>query len=222
MVDWFRKHKKIEWTNWVNSDSAPFYLKSFTNKKNDGIYLNPSEKVPYIPQDKFSPKTEVYASISSMGIAGPIFVDGNVNTQIYIAKVLPKIALEINKRKRKTDDPTTTRMVPNVRRYIFQQDLAPSHRSNRTQKFLKARLGKKFLSADKSPPAFVEWPIEQFWNAIKQEVYSKGKPKNMRQLKSRIRKAFKKFDFNWLKNTWNTMPDRINAVIAANGGHTKY
>jgi hypothetical protein len=144
------------------------------------------------------------------------------NSEIYIKKVLPTIALEIMKRKRKTNNPTTTRMVKNLKRYIFQQDLAPSHRSNQTQQFLKLKLGKKFLTKDETPPAFVEWPIEMFWNAIKQEVYSEGKPKDMRQLKFRIRKAFKNFSFDWLTNTWNSMEDRINSVIAVRGGHTKY
>lgn len=197
-------------------------MRSFTNKTNDGIYVNSEEKIPYIPRDKYSKKTEVYASISATGIAGPVFIDGNVNSQIYIEKVLPKIALEIKKRRNKTNDPTTTRMVPDVRHFVFQQDLAPSHRSNDTQQFLKLKLGKNFLPKDETPPAFVEWPIECFWNAIKQDVYSKGKPKNMHQLKFRIRKAFKNFSFDWLTNTWNSMENRINSVIAEKGGHTQY
>jgi hypothetical protein len=180
------------------------------------------ENIPYVPCDKFSPKTEVYASISSMGIAGPIFVDGNVNSQIYIEEVLPTIALEIMERKTKTNNPTTTRMVPNVRRFVFQQDLAPSHRSLPTQQYLQRHLGNKFLPANHTPPAFVEWPIEMFWNAVKQEVYSKGKAKNMHQLKVRIRQAFKNFDLEWLNNTWNTMPDRMHSIIAVEGGHTRY
>ena len=165
---------------------------------------------------------EVYAAISLLGIAGPVFIHGNINSEIYIEKVLPIIALQIFDRKKKTNDPTTTRMIQNFRRYIFQQDLAPCHRSQRTQKFLKKQLGKKFLPANKTPPAFIEWPIEQFWNVIKEEVYSKGQPKNMRQLKFRIRKAFKNFSFDWLTNTWNTMEDRMNAIIAVDGGHTRY
>jgi hypothetical protein len=215
-------------------------LRSQINKKNDGIYaksglifkkkrsknnwiLNETgEIIPYVPKDKFSPKTEVYASISSMGIAGPVFVDGKINSEVYMEKVLPIIALQITKRKTKTNDPTTTRMISNTRRFVFQQDLAPSHRSKVTQRFLKLNLGNNFLKKDDTPPAFVEWPIECFWNVIKKEVYSKGKPKDMRQLKRRIRKAFIDFDFDWLKNTFNSMPDRINAIIAAEGGHTRY
>ena len=113
-------------------------------------------------------------------------------------------------------------MVPNVTHFTFQQDLAPVHRSDRTQQYLQQHLPNKFLSKDETPPAFVEWPIEMFWNEIKQQVYSHGKPNNMTQLKSRIRNAFQNFDFDWLKKTWETMPDRINSVIAAQGTHTKY
>lgn len=164
----------------------------------------------------------MYAAISPLGIAGPVFVEGNINSEIYIEKVLPIIALQIIDRKKKTDDPTTTRMIKNLRRFVFQQDLAPCHRSNRTQNFLLQQLGKHFLPKDETPPAFVEWPVEQFWNAIKQEVYSKGQPKNMKQLKFRIRRAFKNFSFDWLTNTWNTMDERINSIISAGGGHTRF
>jgi hypothetical protein len=137
-------------------------------------------------------------------------------------KVLPIIALQIIDRKKKTNDPTTTRMIQNFRQLVFQQDLAPCHRSNLTQDFLKEHLGNKFLPKNKTPPAFVEWPVEQFWNAIKQEVYSKGQPKNMKQLKFRIRKAFKNFSFEWLANTWNTMDERMNSIISVAGGHTRF
>jgi hypothetical protein len=179
------------------------------------------EKVPYIARDKYSKKIEVYASISSMGIAGPVFIDGRVNSKVYIEEVLPIIAFEVKNRTITTDDPTTTRMVPHVRNFVFQQDLAPSHTSNATQMHLQHHLP-NFLPKKSTPPAFVEWPIEMFWNEMKREVYSKGKPKNMDELKSRVREAFHNFDFNWLKETWNTMPKRMEEIITAQGGHTKY
>jgi hypothetical protein len=61
-----------------------------------------------------------------------------------------------------------------------------------------------------------------FWNQVKQEVYSEGQPKNMIQLKNRISKVFENFDVDWLKKVWDTMPERMEAVIAAQGRHTKY
>ncbi len=175
------------------------------------------ETIAYIPRDKKSPKVEVYASISSMGIAGPVFIDGSVNSQTYIDKVLPIIALEIKNRTKKTDNPTTTRMVPNTRKFVFQQDLATSHTSNVTQKFLCKNIP-NFLDKKSTPPAFVEWPIEMFWNEIKTKVYSK-KPKTMKELKKTIRQEFSQFDIKWLKSAWDTMPERINAIISAKGGH---
>ena len=156
-----------------------------------------------------------------MGIAGPVFIDGRVNSQVYIQKVLPIIAFQVKNRKTTTNDPTTTRMVPNVRNFIFQQDLAPSHTSNATQKYLQDNLP-KFLPKESTPPAFVEWPIEMFWNEIKSKVYSNGKPKNMEELKSRIKKEFHHFDFNWLTETWNTMQKRMKEIIRVKGKHTKY
>jgi hypothetical protein len=41
LFDWFRTHKDVDWKNWVNSDSAPFYLRFHINKHNDGIYVKP-------------------------------------------------------------------------------------------------------------------------------------------------------------------------------------
>jgi hypothetical protein len=179
------------------------------------------EKSPYVPCDKHSPKTEVYASISSMGIAGPVFVDGPVNSDVYIEDVLPTILFQVKKRTKKTSNPTTTRMVPNVRNFVFQQDLATSHTSRKTQEYLQDCFP-NFLPKKSTPPVLVEWPIEMFWNQVKQEVYSEGKPKNMIQLKNRISKVFENFDIDWLKKAWNTMPERMEAVIVAQGGHTEY
>jgi hypothetical protein len=155
-----------------------------------------------------------------MGIAGPIFIDDRVNSKVYIEKVLPIIAFGVKNRREKTDDPTTTRMVPDIRTYIFQQDLASSHTSGATQMHLQEHLP-NFLPKKLTPPAFVEWPIEMFWNEMKTKVYSK-KSRNMEELKFRIREEFRRFDFNWLKATWDTMPERMNAIVDAKGGHTKY
>ena len=103
-----------------------------------------------------------------------------------------------------------------------QQDLAPAHKSNLAQEWCEENCP-EFIPKEDAPPAFVEWPVEEFFNLLKHQVYSKGRPETMRALKSRIRAACRDPSWTeWLQKTFATMPDRMKAVIEAKGWHTKY
>ena len=73
------------------------------------------------------------------------------------------------------------------------------------------------------PPAFVEWPVEEFFNELKSRVSKKGRAPNLRTLKMRIRQECRDPSmFEWLTATWATMDERMQDVIDASVGHTQY
>ena len=66
-------------------------------------------------------------------------------------------------------------------------------------------------------------PIENFWSELKHRVYSKGRPETMRILKARVRKECRNPDwFPWLTAAFDSLPQRMQDVIDAKGGHTKW
>ena len=104
---------------------------------------------------------------------------------------------------------------------VFMQDGAPCH----TAKSIKAWL------SDSGVPV-LDWvgqscdcnPIENLWRGLKKEVYKLGAASNLAELEEKIRIAWKKLgkDTTFLAALTNSMPNRIEAVIAAKGDVTKY
>ena len=79
------------------------------------------------------------------------------------------------------------------------------------------------LAADETPPAFVEWVVEVFFGELKRRVYETGAPPTLSALKARVRKACRDPSmFDWLRNAFDSMPKRIQAVIEKKGWHTGY
>ena len=133
--------------------------------------------VPLIETVKYAEKTECYCGISYYGITGPVWLDSpaTINSDVYTTDIVPGLVEPIYTRKEKTDNPLTTKMFRGLNNWHFQQDLASAHRSSQTQKFLREYSKiHSFWDRDQSPPKFVEWPIEAFWNTLEARVYKNG------------------------------------------------
>jgi transposase len=216
----------FNWNSILNSDSSPFYLKSVANSQNDGTWVdsNDPDDVPELIEDKYTLKTEVYVGVCSRGITGPVFIDSpeTVCAANYVHDVLPAIAASVKSRTKRTNDPTTTKLFQNPGRFLFQQDLASAHRSNLSQQWCRDNLH-SFIPKQKTPPAFVEWPVENFFSELKRRVYKLGRPTTLSILKRRVRRICRDPElFEWLKSTFDSMPNRIQAIIDADGWHTRY
>ena len=64
-------------------------------------------------------------------------------------------------------------------------------------------------------------PIEHVWKRLKKQ-FSTIKSKNLDELRKNIEKEFKEIDKNFIHELILSMPRRIQALIKAKGGHTKY
>ena len=104
--------------------------------------------------------------------------------------------------------------------HILMQDNALGHASAET----KADLRERGIEV-------IEWPpyspdlnsIERVWFIIKHNL-QEDYPERMTptQLKEAVQKTWDDLEFPSLSDLLNTMPARIQAVIDANGMHTKY
>ena len=109
--------------------------------------------------------------------------------------------------------------IPEDEQY-FQQDNNPKHTS---------QLAKKWFSDNRIK--VLEWPaqspdlnpIEHLWEHFKCQLQQyESPPKGVHELWERVEKEWNKISPEVCQNLIESMPRRIQAVIKAKGGHTKY
>ena len=100
----------------------------------------------------------------------------------------------------------------------FVQDGAPAHAAKATQAWRKKNL-----------PNFIEktcWlpnspdidPAENLWSIMYEVVYKDPTPKTMKDLKRRLKQAWKKIPLSTLHDLSHCMPQRLPNVITNKGG----
>lgn len=145
----------------------------------------------------------MWGCMSAAGVGELHFIDGIMNSQMYCsilkAKMLPSL-----------------RAVG--RRAIFQHDNDPKHTSKATADFLKRNRVRVIPWPSMSPDLN---PIEHLWGILKRQVEHHS-PSNNQALKDVILEEWKKIDVAKCCQLVHSMPRRLGAVIANNGGHTKY
>ena len=67
-----------------------------------------------------------------------------------------------------------------------------------------------------------EHPTENIWNIIDETTYKDPAPKTMKELKRRLRFAWKNVTLDTLKELAHSMPRRLENAIKNNGGHAGY
>ena len=100
------------------------------------------------------------------------------------------------------------------------QDNAPGHASAATQEDLRER-GIEVIEWPSFSPNLN--PIERVWFIIKHQLQEEF-PERMTptQLKEAVQQTWDDLEFPYLSDLLDTMPARMQAVIGANGMHTKY
>ena len=103
--------------------------------------------------------------------------------------------------------------------FVFQDDSAPCHRAKCVKDWHQAN-GIETLDWPGNSPDLN--PIENLWAIVKQKV-RESRPNSKKELIHAIEAAWNcQVTRDNLKNLVDSMKDRLEAVVANNGGHTKY
>lgn len=103
---------------------------------------------------------------------------------------------------------------------LFEQDGAPSHTAKSTQQFLKDHLIDLFPQPASSPDVV---PLESLWHTLKQKIRArKDIPTKLEDLKIAVREAWDSITIEEVNQLVDSMPERVKAVIASRGGHTRF
>lgn len=102
---------------------------------------------------------------------------------------------------------------------IWLQDREGFHTAKVVQKYLQKSRIRPIESWPSHSPD-LNWQ-ENVWEMMEQRVRERN-PSTLRGLRAVLLEAWDDIDLGHLRNCERSMPDRLEAVIAARGGHTRY
>ncbi|KAI5117840.1 hypothetical protein M0805_008112 [Coniferiporia weirii] len=105
-------------------------------------------------------------------------------------------------------------------RVIFQQDNDPKHKSKVAEAWFQKKHVKQLPWPASSPDMS---PIEHVWDQIDDLVRTRNPlPQNVNELWRAIQEEWDNYPKAALDKLYKSMPHRVNALLKARGGHTKY
>lgn len=147
----------------------------------------------------------LWGSMAASGAGSIEFINTNMDKMLY---------LEILKKNMKHD----VEKLGISNNFHFQQDNDPKHTARIVQEWLLYNAGKLLKTPPQSPDLN---PIEHLWKEIKNRLEGVH-CSNKEELKKNIMLEWRKIPSTFTKKLVDSMPRRLQAVIDANGGHTKY
>jgi len=165
-----------------------------------------------VPMIRHQPGLMIAGAISGVG-KGPLVIfepNESVTAQVYCDKVLPGLYNEIKRMEREHIGPL---------RGILMEDNASPHTAKYTQQ-QQAQwfLFNKMVWPANSPDLN---PIENVWRLLKYRI-QKHKPKNLIELRRVIEEEWEALEPSDYLKYIESMPERCQAVIDNNGGHTQW
>ncbi len=154
---------------------------------------------------KFPQSVMIWAAMSSAGVGPLCFLKSTVNAAIY-QDILEHFML-----------PSADKLYGDVD-FSFQQDLAPAHTANGTKSWFNDH-----------GVTVLDWPanspdlnlIENLWCIVKRKMRD-TRPNNADDLKAAIKAIWASITPEQCHRLIASMSRRIDAVILAKGGQTKY
>ena len=207
---WARGHRHFkvpDWNQVLFSDESIF--RCFSNRRRMKVRRLTHERYRHYCLQatvKHPPQVHVWGMISPNGPGILKRVEGTLNSQRYQQNIINDIK-----------EHGSCLVFPR-RHFTFQQDNAPAHNSRSTHAFL-ADKGVNLLDWPGNSPDMN--PIETVWDIIGKKI-AKDMPTSSKQLWESVKKHWYGLNKNTLQPLYNSMPNRIRAVIRNKGGATPY
>lgn len=212
------------WENFAFSDECRFHCEPKPNSRNDVIWDDaPDDELHYTPRSKYGGQSvEVWGCLTRFGKPKLVFIERPIvarvktpfKSQDYIDKILAPVIPKLRAifQEAGVDDHD----------WVFQQDGDRKHTAIIVQNWLaenvKGYTDKDFWPAN-SPDLNI---IEHAWAVIWEDI--KGRRLKTRdQLKRAVKRAWQeKVSPEFVQKLYESIPRRMDAVIAAEGKPTKY
>ena len=205
-LQWALEHRIFVWDNVVFSDESRFCLVS---DRPVIVRRRPGEE--YLPECLNTTMKHggggimVWGCIARNGIGRLHKIDGNVNAQHYL-KILKYCALP-SMQHLYGDQPA-----------IFQQDNAPCHTAKVVKEWIHTNNINTLSWPGNSPDLN---PIENVWDHLARQL-TKEKFNNGQELLKKLKMEWEKIPLDYVQKLIDSMPNRIEAIIKAKGGATRY
>ena len=164
--------------------------------------------VPPAFQAKQSAKVMVSGGMTGRGLTKLHMLPKGqtLTSKYYINQILKKEAVKpLTSRRQVTGGPIDRKLFSLKKEMRFVQDEAPDHTSKATQTWCQKDLP-NFIAKDGWPANSPDLnPIKNIWSIIDETTYKEPAPKTMKELKSRLRFAWKNVTLDTLKELANSM-----------------
>lgn len=216
-IKWCREH--LDWTDedWLRvvwSDESPYYLRNavrFRVWRCMGERLKKEYCKGTVKHDK---KINVWGCFSGLGI-GPLHrIHGIMNKHVYL-DILKEVALPWCEEFFPPDE-------DGIHDYMFQQDKDPKHTSKLVMRWMKKNMNKIHDDPKDWPAQSPDLnPIENLWAYL--DFKTKDRVCNTEdELHQVLEEAWRNLPVDYLRTLALSMPHRLEAVLDARGGPTKY
>jgi len=203
-ADWTTR----DWAKVLWSDESTFT--QFQQNRCSRVWQEPMDKWSpscLVATVKHSPSRMCWGCFSRQGVGPLVPLEGSV-TGVSHVETLRKHAL-----------PTFKRMFPRGEGW-FQEDNARPHTAKVAVTFREKR-GLRTLPWPAQSPDLN--PIENLWAVVKRNLQKrKRQPSSLSALDRYVKQEWRAIPKDLIENLVDSMPNRIQAVIAAKGGPTKY
>ena len=212
-LDWARKHStwtSDDWRHVIWSDESPFSIENSSGK--EYVWERPNAAISddnVKPTKKFGGgKIMVWSCITWEGVGFSCKIDETMDAALYSEILRDELARTIDYYHL---DRT---------KVWFQADNDPKHTSNLAQSTLQEMKIKVMEWPAQSPDLN---PMEHYWQFIQRKLNEFNKVVATKdQLWSQIESIVNENNVNLCKKLIATMPERVNDVIKAGGGYTRW
>lgn len=147
----------------------------------------------------------VWGCMAASGVGNLEFIESTMNKYDYLNILKQHLAPSVEKLG-----------LPRV--WTFQQDNDPKHTSYLAREWLLYKTPKQLDHPPQSPDLN---PIENLWNYLDQKIRQR-KITSKQTLKEALKEEWEKIPEDYTKKIVESMPRRLQHVIKAKGGQTKY